>query len=308
MPEILCQPDHATVDFAAPVNLLETMIAAGIPVAHLCGGRARCSTCRVKVAAGLDQLSERTTAEQAMADRLEFPAEIRLACQTTVSESVQVRRLVLDEADAEMASQLGKGGYHGPVGREVEIAVMFADVAGYTTLAESLPPYDILHMLNRFFNGAGDIVEANGGRVDNYIGDAVLALFGVDGEPSPTAAAIRSGLGVIDVARNLDRYVGRIYGKPFRVRVGVDFGQVVFGEIGAERTARETAIGDVVNVASRLQDANKQVGTDMLVSASVRQGCTKEVEFGRSFELDLRGKVGRVTAHEVLRMRGDDAH
>ena len=74
----------------------------------------------------------------------------------------------------------------------------------------------------------------------------------------------------------------------------------MFGQLGAEDSARETAIGDVVNVASRLQNANKELGTAMLVSASVAEGCRDEVVFGRSFELDLRGKVGRVTAHEVL--------
>lgn len=308
MPEIVCQPDDVVVSFAAPANLLEILVAAGVPVTHLCGGRARCSTCRVRVSAGVDQLSAPTAAERQMANSLDFPPEIRLACQTTVAADVLLRRLVLDDADAEMASQIGDRGFHGPIGKEIEVAVMFADIAGYTTLAEALPPYDVVHLLNRFFTNASTIVEANGGRVDNYIGDAMLALFGVERQPAPTAAAIRSGLGVIEVARNLEHYVQRIYDKPFRVRVGVDYGQVVFGEIGAERSARETAIGDVVNVASRLQEANKQVGTAMLVSAAVMEGCTREVVFGRSFDLDLRGKVGRVTAHEVLRMHSDGAH
>lgn len=300
MPEILCEPDELVVPFEGPANLLASLVAAGVPITHLCGGRARCSTCRVRISSGLGRLSDRTESEAAMAARLDFPAEVRLACQTTASDSVSVRRLVLDAADVEMAQQIGGHGYRGPIGREVDVAVLFADVAGYTGLAEALPPYDVVHILNRFFTGCAERVEANRGRVDNYIGDSILALFGVDGEPAPTASAIRAGLGVLEVARDLNHYVGRIYGKQFRVRVGVDFGQVVFGQIGAERSARETAIGDVVNVASRLEGANKEVGTEMLVSDSVWRGCTAEFDFGRSFDLDLRGKVGRVTAHEVL--------
>lgn len=308
MPRIVCQPDNVAVTFADAANLLETLVGAGVPVTHLCGGKARCSTCRVKVGAGLEELSPPTPAELEMAERLDFPAEIRLACQTIVASDVQLRRLVLDDADVEMASQLGEHGFHGPIGKEIDVAVMFADIAGYTSLAEALPPYDVVHMLNRFFTGASAAVEGNGGRVDNYIGDAMLALFGVDGQAAPTAAAIRAGLGVLDVARSVDHYVRRIYGRDFKVRVGVDYGQVVFGEIGAEGTARETAIGDVVNVASRLQGANKRVGTEMLVSEPVMEGCLADVVFGRSFDLDLRGKVGRVTAHEVLSMRQQSDH
>ena len=158
-------------------------------------------------------------------------------------------------------------------------------------------------MLNRFFAGASDVIEANGGHVDNYMGDAVLALFGVHDEPLPTVAAIKSGLGLLEVAADLNHYMERIYGHTFGVRVGVDYGEVVYGLLGAEGTARETAIGDAVNVASRLQTANKETGTLMLVSEAVQEGCTAEVEFGGSFDLDLRRKIGRVRAHEVVRLR-----
>jgi adenylate cyclase len=302
--EILCEPDGVSVPFDGEANLLGALVGAGVPITHLCGGRARCSTCRVKVGDGLGRLSPRTENESAMARRLDFPAEIRLACQTTAIESVTLRRLVLDTADAEMASQIGRHGLRGPVGREVEVAVLFADVVGYTTMAEALPPYDIVHMLNRFFSGAAAAVHATSGRVDNYMGDAILALFGVDHEPQPTVAAIRAGLGVLDVAADLNHYMERIYGKTFGVRVGVDYGEVVFGLLGDEDTARETAIGDAVNVASRLQAANKDLGTRMLVSQAVHAGCENDVDFGRSFELDLRGKVGRVQAHEVLGLAG----
>lgn len=303
MSQIFVSPDDTTVAFEGKVNVLETLVAAGIPITHLCGGKARCSTCRVKIDEGLDVLTERSEKEQAMARKLDFPPEIRLACQSAASGSLKLRRLVLDKEDVALASQIGKHALSGPVGRELEVAVMFADVAGFTTMAESLPAYDILHLLNRFFSGASEVVESNSGRVDNYMGDAILTLFGVDGEPEPEAAAIRSGLGVLGVARDLSHYVERIYGKPFAVRVGVDYGEVVFGLLGAESSARETAIGDAVNVASRLQAANKETGTEMLASHAIYVDCRRQVDFGRTFDLDLRGKVGHVRAHEVLGLR-----
>ena len=303
MPEIITLPDDVVVPFDTEVNLLQALIEKGIPITHLCGGKARCSTCRVHVLEGLSGLSGRTEKETAMAAKLDFPNDIRLACQTTAWDSVTLRRLVLDKADAALASQLGEHTFAGPVGREVDVAIMFADVAGYTTMADALPAYDIVHLLNRFFNAAGAVVESNSGRVDNYMGDAILALFGVDREPMPALWAIRSGLGVLEAARDLSHYVERIYGMSFGVRVGVDFGQVIFGLMGSESSARETAIGDAVNVAARLQTANKETGTDMLVSDVVYKACATDVDFGRKFQLDLRGKVGRVAAHEVIGLR-----
>ena len=303
MAEIMCHPDEMTVPFAEEVNLLERLVEAGIPITHLCGGKARCSTCRVKVGDGLGELSQRTESEAAMAERLDFPPEVRLACQTRVHESADVRRLVLDSEDVKLASQIGEHGLHGPIGRDVEAAVLFADVIGFTTMSEALPAYDVIHMLNRFFDGASEVVEANNGFIDNYMGDAVLALFGVHDEPAPSASAIRSGLGLLEVAEDLNHYVERAYGISFGVSVGIDYGEVVFGLLGAESTARETAIGDPVNVASRLQSANKEVGTRMLVSNASVAGCDQVISFGRQFDLDLRGKVGRVVAHEVIGAR-----
>ncbi len=300
MSEIQVWPDGVDVPFEPEANLLKTLVDADIPIAHLCGGRARCSTCRVYVLDGLSKLSERPAEEAAMATKLDLPDEVRLACQTTLSGSVSLRRLVLDKTDEILASQLGKPALVGPVGRETRVAVLFTDVVGYTKMSDALPPYDIVHLLNRFFSRTSDVVASNAGVIDNYMGDAVLALFGLHDEPEPALSAVRAGLGILEVARELTRYIERIYGMAFGVRVGVDFGDVIFGLIGAGTAARETVIGDTVNVASRLESANKDTGSDMLVSDAVYELTHREVTFGRRHELDLRGKVGRVVAHEVI--------
>ena len=91
-----------------------------------------------------------------------------------------------------------------------------------------------------------------------------------------------------------------IYRVAFQVRVGVHFGHVVFGLMGAESGARETVIGDTVNVASRLEAANKETGTSILASDSVKKLTGEDIEYGQQFKLDMRGKAGLVTAHEVL--------
>jgi adenylate cyclase len=300
MPTIKVSPDDAEVPFVPEANLLSTLIDAGVPIDHLCGGRGRCSTCRVFLFEGLSNVSERTTPEQKMAEKLDFPERVRLACQTTLSDSVRLRRLVLDKTDELLASQLGTPRLAGPAGREAEVAVLFVDVVGYTEMSEALPAFDIVHLLNRFFSRTAEVVAANSGVIDNYMGDAVLALFGIHDESDPALSAVRSGVEVLDAARDLSRYVERIYRMSFGVRIGIDFGEVVFGLMGAGASARETVIGDTVNVASRLESANKDTNTEMLVSNAVYELTRKDVRFGTRHELEVRGKIGSVVAHEVL--------
>lgn len=303
MPEIFVSPDETTIPLEGPVNLLEVAVEAGIPIAHLCGGRARCSTCRVRVVEGLDSLAPRTEPEAAMAAKLDFPPEVRLACQTEATGSVRLWRLVLDKIDLEMASQLGAGHYVGPVGREVEAAVVFVDIAGFTAMSESLPAYDVVHLLNRFFNRAGEAVATHAGRIDNYMGDGLLAVFGIEDPDEAALHAVRAGLEILAVAADMHDYVGRIYGHDFKVRVGVSHGEVIYGLMGAESSARETVVGDVVNTASRLESANKRTGTTMLVTGSIYDRTADRVEYGDSLALDLAGKDGHVVAHPVLGLR-----
>lgn len=281
--------------------MLAMVVGAGLPIAHLCGGRARCSTCRVRIVEGLESLTGRTDAEGAMAERLDLPDEVRLACQTYATGEVRLGRLVLDKIDVEMASQLGEPHYAGPIGREVDdVAVMFTDVVGFTSMSETLPAYDVVHILNRFFNRVEATVESEGGHVDNYMGDGLLAVFGIQGVGNSALGAVRAGLDALEVAADINDYVSRIYGHTFRVRVGICLGEVIFGLMGGKSSARETVIGDVVNTASRLEAANKSTGTNILVSEGIQAKTVDSVKYGRRFELDLPGKAGQMTAYEVV--------
>jgi class 3 adenylate cyclase len=305
MPEIHVLPDEIDLPFEGEANALQVLVDGGLPIAHLCGGRARCTTCRVWVSEGLSNVSARTMNEAAMAEKLELPDQVRLACQMTLTESLSIRRLVLDETDEILDSQLGKSGPSGPSGREVEVAVLFTDVIGYTNMAEVLPPYDIVHLVNRFFIRATEAINENAGVVDNYMGDAILALFGLHGEDDPAMCAVRSGFAVLQAAKTLSGYTERAYGISFGVRVGIDYGEVVYGTMGAGASSRETVIGDTVNVASRLEAANKTTGTDMLVSQSVYDMTRERVVFGDRHELELKGKLGHVAAFETRALRED---
>jgi adenylate cyclase len=302
MPVIHCLPDEATVTCEPGTRLLYAIQEAGVPIAHACGGGARCSTCRVHVIDGLDACEPRNAAEERIAAMLRFPDDIRLACQTEIRGPVTVRRLVLDEQDLVLTSRIHGVYNDGQVGREMFVAVLFTDIRDFTPLAEGLPAYDVVHLLNRFFAAAGRAVAAHHGRIVNYMGDGFMALFGAapgDDREAP-AHATRAALAVRAAAREVSAYVREVYDRTFAVGVGVHAGTAVVGDVGALGERRETAIGDTVNLASRIEAATKQADAEILISDRVRRHIAGGIRFGRRLELPMKGKTGIFTVHEVL--------
>jgi adenylate cyclase len=302
MTVIHCLPDEAFLPCEPGARVLHALQDAGVPIASACGGGARCSTCRVQILDGLDACEPRNAAEQRMASMLSFPDDIRLACQTEIHGDVTVRRLVLDEQDLVLTSRIHGMPGNGQVGREMFIAVLFADIRDFTPLAEGLPAYDVVHLLNRFYAAAGRVIGMHHGRIVNYMGDGFMAIFGAGGGDSGEVPmlATRAALAVQGAAEDTAHYVRDVYGRAFAVRVGVHAGMAVVGDVGAIGQRRETAIGDTVNLASRIEATNTHAGTTILVSDQVRRHVEGGIRFGRSFELPMKGKTGIFAVHEVL--------
>ena len=294
--QITSNPDGRVAPVAAEQTLLEALLAAGIPITHACGGKARCSTCRVRVEDGVDALCPRTDDESEMAEKLHFDDATRLACRARVRGDATVRRLVLDDCDAALVACHGPDAIAGASGREEVVAILFSDVAGFTPLSESLPPYDVIHLLNRWFLQAGEDVAAAGGHIDNYMGDGLLAVFR---GAACGLSAVRAGLAMLKTADRVSEYTHQLYDRPFAVRVGVHVGCVVIGDLGAAHNRRETVIGDAVNIASRIEAANKEAGTHLLVSESVMEEVRDHVETGCTHDLALKGKTGTFRLQEI---------
>jgi adenylate cyclase len=300
VPDVHFLPDDVTVAVPAGTTILRAAIGAGLPHAHACGGRARCSTCRVVVEDGLERCEPRNDREQTIAERLGCGPEIRLACQTGVAADLTVRRLVLDPEDLEFTDMRRR---HGPrrVGVEQEIAVLFADIRGFTSFAERHLPYDVIHVLRRLFRDMSAVVADCGGSVTSFMGDGFMALFGIDEHENPAEQAVQAGLGILDVADAAGPWLDDLVGEALVINVGIHHGEAVIGTIrsgGSDEVV--TAIGDTVNVASRIETANKITGTRLLVSDETRARAGASVEVGRSFEVELAGKLGMHTVWEVL--------
>ncbi len=296
------QPDDRTLTAERGQSILQASLQHGIPHTHVCGGNARCSTCRVVVLAGLENLTPRNRPEQLLADRLEFPPDIRLACQARLTGGpVQVRRLVLDAQDIALASQLRAEAMPTAVGQERELAILFSDIRGFTAFAERLLPYDVVHALNRYYARVGDAVYKHGGEINNYMGDGFLALFGLTPHAGdPAANAVQAAREMLAAVQDLKPYFEATYGAPFEIGIGVHVGQTVVGGLGARDPRRLAAIGDAVNFASRIEAANKDTGTRLLISSEVYQKVKGQVQVGRQFPFSPKGKTGDYSIFEVL--------
>jgi len=176
----IAYPDGREVQVPRGFSVLEASRFARIPHASVCGGRGRCSTCRIRVTDGFSKQPAPSAAEQRVLQRVGAPPNVRLACQLRPVENITVTPLVPANANA-------SDGYAQPsylAGQERTIAVLFADLRTFTGIAEQKLPYDLVFLLNSYFEAVGESITGAGGFVDKFIGDGVMALFGVESGPA----------------------------------------------------------------------------------------------------------------------------
>ena len=304
MPRIHFLPDDKTVDIKEGESIHDAALQYGIQLTHVCGGNGRCSTCRLLILEGLENCSPRSDKEKNIASYMSFGPEIRLACQTTVAGDVKVRRLTIDDYDVELDSKFIVGEQSYLPGIEKHVCIMFADIRGFTAFAESLLPYDVVHILHRFFHFMNAVVTKYDGYIDNYLGDGFMALFEVENPEEGTLSAVKAGLEMLDVLRNqMSPYVEKLFSKTFEIRIGLHYGLVVAGTIGGSGNRKATVIGDAVNFASRIESANKQMGTDFLISKDTFGKIASKVEINRTIKIKIPGKTGIQTLYEVTGLK-----
>ncbi len=303
MPKIQFLPDDKEIEAKDDETILQAAMRAEIPLAHICGGNARCSTCRVIVLEGMTNALPRNAAEKKIADLLNFDPSVRLACQTIATGNVKLRRLVMDDEDLELSSLFIQGVEPGETGIEKNILILFLDIQGFTAFSEGLLPYDVIHALNRFFNQMGEVINKYEGKINTYMGDGFMALFDAQDPKEGALRAIGAGLEMLAKVRGLQPYLEELYKKSFHIRIGLHYGHVVAGTVGAHGNRKMTVIGDSVNFASRIEAANKKAGTRFLISEETYTLVKDRVQVGKKVSLDLHGKTGKYRLYEVLRVK-----
>ncbi|NJR40289.1 MAG: adenylate/guanylate cyclase domain-containing protein [Leptolyngbyaceae cyanobacterium CSU_1_4] len=304
MPSLYYLPDERTVPADELDTILDCSLAAGIPHISICGGNARCSTCRVSVLEGLEDCQPRNHAEQAIAKQLGLDDRIRLGCQTRVTGNgtIKLRRLTLDHEDLEVIGEQIKGRIKPhALGEEKQIAILFADLRGFTTFSEALLPYDVIYVLNRYFYCMGKVIVNHGGMINNYMGDGLMALFGCDDSLKAAEHAVRAALDMVKAMEKFNLYLEAMYQQQLKIGIGIHYGEVVIGSVGASASSQKmTAIGDAVNLASRIEAANKTLGTTLLVSEAVYRELQNQIGVSQHSAVEIPGKTGHYHLYAVM--------
>ncbi|GAB5470759.1 MAG: adenylate/guanylate cyclase domain-containing protein [Rhodospirillales bacterium] len=280
-------PDARVVSVPAGTTILEASQLNAIPHASVCGGRGRCSTCRVRLLHGAAYLPTPKAEERRVLRNVNAPPDVRLACQSQPFGPIEVEPLL---APGVGPKEAGRRPAPRP-GEERTIAVLFADIRGFTSISEAMLPYDVVFLLNRYFRAIALALEEAGGHVDKFIGDGVMALFGLDGAPEEAcrqalAAAAAMSLAVEDINRAL----GKDLAEPLRIGIGIHVGTAVVGEMGYGRARALTAIGDTVNTASRLEQLTKEHKAILVISQEVATLAGADFPQARAASTAIRGR------------------
>ncbi|MBV9373572.1 MAG: adenylate/guanylate cyclase domain-containing protein [Alphaproteobacteria bacterium] len=279
--------DGRWIEVTPGTSVLEASRIAGIPHASVCGGRGRCSTCRVRVRGERNSIDPPSADELRVLRRIGARPNIRLACMLRPRGRIEVTPLLPPLA---LAAD-GRRRVDFMQGSEREIAILFADIRGFTALAEGRLPYDVVFVLNRYFAAMGRAIESAGGRVDKFIGDGVMALFGIESSPRTACReALAAARLMSERLDELNRSLQAELDRPLRIGIGVHCGPVIVGEMGYGSAATITAIGDAVNTASRLEALTKEYECELVVSEETVARAGIDLSDHPRHEIEIRGK------------------
>lgn len=288
----LTYPGGRRVPILPGMTILDASRSAGIPHASLCGGRGRCSTCRSRISPASSRLPRPSADEDRVLKRVGAPPNVRLACQ--LRPNVDLNVVPLLPTTATPADGFLQPAYN--QGSEREIAILFADIRGFTRFSEHRLPYDVVFVLNQYFAAMGEAVVEAGGHLDKFIGDGVMALFGLtSGTERGCREALAAAVGMSRALDDLNHVLAHDLREPLRIGIGIHMGHVIVGEMGHGRPKGLTAIGDAVNTASRLESLTKDFKAQLIVSEDVSRYAG--VDLGRfpRHEIEVRGRTMLMT-------------
>ena len=186
-------------------------------------------------------------------------------------------------------------------GERRELSILFSDIRGFTSLSETMDPEALVEVLHEFLDPMSEIIVKHGGTIDKYIGDAIMALFGAPLDmPDHSRQACRTALEMVQSLKALDQEWLELGRPTLRIGIGINSGPVSVGNMGSSRLFDYTAIGDNVNLASRLEGLNKFYGTEILVSATTAQHLGNDFYFREVDLVRVKGKKQPIVIYEVL--------
>lgn len=298
MATFTCLPDNRTVTVDTNETILTALQREEIAHTSVCGGRAYCSTCRIMVLEGIDNCSAPTEAEKALAKRLDLPFHVRLACQTTISGDITLRRLVLDSGDLDIVDrQLTSGA----INQERPIALLVANIRGVVDFDEVNFAYDIVYIMGRYFQRMQKATESYGGIIPNVMGKKLLAVFGVkDVGISPAEQAVWAGLAMLKAVEELNRFLEQMRYRPLSLSIGIHYGSSVLVPLDTGSMSLLTPLGQAAVVANRLEFKNQELQTQLLVSEAVYECIRAKAIVG--CQTSLQESLPHLNGYEIVGM------
>ena len=277
-------------------TVLENLRENRIPHASVCGGRGRCSTCRIRVEGDIENLAPLSLEEKTVLQRIKADPNVRLACQLKLDQDLSVSALLRPDVGSKEALNQ----YRHKAGEEQEVAILFADIRAFTKLSESQLPYDTAFLLNRYFAAMGKAIEESDGHLDKFIGDGVMAIFGIDKSLQKGAEeAIMAAKSMSKRLQKLNEALMQDIKEPLKIGIGIHCGKAIVGNMGYNKAVSLTAIGDVVNTASRLESLTKDFNAQLIISKETADVSNLNFEAISLHEAKIRGRSEPLKVHAV---------
>ncbi|WP_276388514.1 adenylate/guanylate cyclase domain-containing protein [Eudoraea chungangensis] len=287
-------------------SLLDISQENGIPHLHECGGGGLCTTCRVRVLDGIQNLSPKTSFENASCHARKWDPSIRLACQARPKGDVTIQRLIWSSGEVNnLQKELVPNGH----AEERPIAILFCDLRNFTKIASQNLNFDIAYMLNKFYTALGEPILMNNGIIYQYVGDEIIGVFGTTGGTAQKNCedAIRAGLGMQYALDTLNRTDLKDIEIKLKSGIGINFGTAYIGHLGHPTHKQFSVIGDPVNVASRIQNETKTTDTNILISDTVYENLDQDIlVLGQEFSNKLAGKEDPMHLYELVGFKNMD--
>ncbi|HMJ46034.1 MAG TPA: adenylate/guanylate cyclase domain-containing protein, partial [Ferruginibacter sp.] len=289
-----------TINISEGQSILSASLDAGIPHFHACGGNGKCSTCRVLILEGLENLSAINKKEAFLRSKIPFPQRVRLACQSFIEKGdITIERIIKDELDFSLFlndDQLEKKNQQ--LGVEKELVLFFLDIKNFTPFVDSYLPFDVIHVVRRLFFIFHNVINKLKGRIVETAGDGLYAVFGFDSTIKEAAdfAIEASKQIVIELDELNEHYLQKYFFISFEVGIGIHLGKVIVGKIRIADKNTESIMGLAVNVASRLQAVTRELDNNILISEELaRHSSIRFPTPGRT--INLKGINQEVTVH-----------
>ena len=282
--------DGRTVRVPRGLSVLEASLRNNVPHASVCGGRARCSTCRIRVIGDCSSLPEPSQREAFVLNRVGAGSDpaIRLACQLRPATDLSFFQIFLPQITAATLRTSSAA----RIGEERYLVSMFVDMRGSTRLAENRLPFDTVFIVNRFLGAVSQAVIECGGKPNQFVGDGQLALFGLIASPQTACRQALRAAGMIAAnVEQLNQFLKHDLREPIRFGIGIHGGEVIIGDIGYRDHMVFTALGDAVNVAARLQDMTKSLACEAIISEEVRVTAGLGADDLPAQEVAIRGRT-----------------